>query len=203
MASVKTGLKDLSVLQLIEKSRYIISQTSQNFSPPPQELALVIAATDALVEANLLAQAKGSYWFDVKKVRTKELLHQLRQLAAWVTMVSNRSETIITGSGFEVKKGNARLGSLPPPAGLVTLLTKMPGCIVLRWKPVHGKKLYGVEINRDDVMDESQWKHAISVTRAKAIIRNLENKQQYWVRVKAVGTAGASPPSEPVPGYVW
>ena len=202
MARIKEGLKDIKTLDLIAKSRHIISQITQNLIPAPM-LAQVIAATEALVAANNAAYGRGSYSMVVKREKRKALLLVLKSLAGWVQAYSMGSREIIVKSGFEVCRGNTRLGILPPPKGLRTLFTRLDGGLPVRWKPVHGKKTYILEINAGDVMDESQWKRCLYVSKTSALIKNLESQKKYWVRVKTVSTAGVSVPSGPVQGLVW
>lgn len=202
MARVKQGLKDIKTPDLIAKSRLIISEITKNFTPPPL-LAQVIAATEALNEANISAMGKAAIAFTAKQEKREALIELLKKLSYWVEMECKGSALMIVKSGFEVKKGNARLGAPVAPQNATMVLSKEAGELLVRWKPVHGKKSYVVELNGHDVFDESKWIIMETSTKAKARIKGLESQKKYWVRIRTISTRGISSPSNPVPGLVW
>ncbi|MDZ4847051.1 MAG: fibronectin type III domain-containing protein [Chitinophagales bacterium] len=202
MARVKEGLKDIKTLDLLAKSRYIISEITKNFTPPPL-LAQVIATTKALDEANNAAYGRGTYAIQIRDEKKEALIVLLQSLAGWVQAISGGSETMIMKSGFEIRKQNIRLGMPSAPQGVITILTKAPGVLLVRWKPVHGKRSYIVELNEVDVMDDGKWKLVQYSSKTKARLTGLESRKTYWVRIRTNSTRGVSLPSNEVIGMVW
>lgn len=202
MATVKLGIKDIPTPQLLAKAKYIIGQITRH-AEPSHELDLLRTATDELQAAYLAAQNRGTQEFNIKKEKQALLLLRLRCMGGWVQSRSGGSAVFIGQCGFETRKRSTRLGIAPPPEGVVTVFTSREGALLLRWKPVHGKRSYNVEINAGDALDESQWKMAQTVTKTKAEFTGLESNRKYWVRVRTLSTAGLSAASAPVIGMVW
>ena len=105
---------------------------------------------------------------------------------------------IIKTAGFSVKAPGTPIGQLPAPTGLFALPSEHQGSADLGWDPMRGARSFIIERAADSA-EPLVWTQAGVSTRAKATVNTMTPGNKYWFRVSAVGAAGASAWSDPVP----
>jgi hypothetical protein len=72
-----------------------------------------------------------------------------------------------------------------------------PGHVDLRWRTIYGAKAYNIERAEDG--PELIWKFMTTTTKREASVNTMVSGKKYWHRIAAIGAAGQSPWSDPVP----
>ena len=119
------------------------------------------------------------------------------QTAGYVVSVAGGDETLILSAGFEVKKPGGHIGPLPKVANLHADLTDKPGEILADWDTMHGAHEFEVQRNDGDPAVEADWNVVGFTTKSKFLDQGLTSGSVHWYRVRARGTAGDSPFSDP------
>ncbi len=199
MAKVKRGLSGLSVPLLLVKSLHIQESMNGNvnFPTPDPPLTDIAAKTDALTAATQAAESGDHALVALKKQLRRELIALLNRLGTYVELTSKGDEQQILSSGFDVAGGNAPIGPVTAPAGLVAIVSAFIGSIDLDWKPVRGALTYLMQINAVDPDTEAEWKQLAVVSQSKFSAQGLQTGTVYWFRVAAIGAAGQGPFSDP------
>ncbi len=196
---VKVGLTGLKPSDLVAKSIQVESSMNSNplFATPTPTLADVTAAREEL-EIRITAAAMGDRSaIALRKDQEKVLKTLLQKLASYVQIASNSESDILT-SGFDVRRKGEAIGHLSRPAALDAKRTDAEGVVQLSWKPVNGSQHYIVEMTTSDPMTGSaSWAHLAYTGKSNQEVTNLTPGTVYWFRVRALGSKGQSPFSDP------
>lgn len=87
---------------------------------------------------------------------------------------------------------------MPQVDGLDCTIGDAEGRVILRWKSIKGAKSYEIQVSVDPITTTS-WKAAdpsVS-TKASVTLDGLPSGGRCWFRVRAIGSAGAGPWSDP------
>ncbi len=203
MSLIKLGLNRLSVPDKIQFGRQIVKALTANPNfpePPSPALAEVTADSDALQTAyndakaaRAAAKAKTTEQDD----KAAELDWTLTQLAAWVEKESDGDKAKIESAGFSVRSVPTPIGELPPPEDVQVLPSDHAGTADVRWKSVRGARAYVIE--RTPEGPEPHWTVIGNSTKKQATLNSMVSGTKYWFRVAAIGAAGQSAWSDPVP----
>jgi hypothetical protein len=82
-------------------------------------------------------------------------------------------------------------------ANLTADLTDKPGEILADWDTMHGAHEFEVQRISGDTIVEDAWRVVGFTTKSKFLDQGLESGSVHWYRVRARGTAGESPFSDP------
>ena len=198
-AKVKVDLRGLTVTELIQKSRSIVTQSTGNAvaTGSPVTLAQLTTQTDLL-------DAKAQAWevnHQAGLVLTTEqgglksgLIELLTQFGAFVEIKANGDAALIQSTGFDVRASNTTPVGL---LGQVPNLSATDGELDLDWNNLLGAKGYLMQQSLDPVTPTS-WTSLNPVSPSKATIKNLTSGTKYWFRVAATGTDVPGPWSNPV-----
>lgn len=198
MKSIKIGLDGLSALDKVAKALYIEGKLTGNadFPTPQPPVADITAARTAL--ENAIADAlNGGKDATFKKNQAEEALDELIvQEAGYVLSIAGGDEALILSAGFEVRKPASPIGALKAPTNLRADLTDMQGQIKVMWDRVVGS--HENEVQRCDTDPSTgEWKLLGMTTRSTYYDNGLESGSVHWYRVRARGTVGDSPFSDP------
>lgn len=198
MATIKIGLTGLSALDKVAKCLFIETKLTGNAAfPGAAAFILLLTAARLKLEAAIAATLDGGKAATFAKNEAEAEMDELiTQVAGYVVSVAGDNETLILSAGFEVRKQPASIGALPAPTGMVADLTDKPGVIRSDWDPVHGAHEFEVERNDGDPAVDP-WKVIGFTTKSKFEDTGLASGSKHWYRVKARGTAGDSPYSDP------
>lgn len=199
MKGIKVGLDGLSALDKVAKALLIELKLTGNVAFPGAA-AYVLLLTAARVKLeNAIAQALngGKDATFAKNEAEAELDEVIMQTAGFVVSVAGNNEALILSAGFEVRKPGAPIGALPAPPNLRADLTDQIGEIRVDWDVVHGSHEFELQRNSGDPADEAAFKTIAFTTKSKFMDKGLASASVHWYRVKARGTAGDSPWSDP------
>lgn len=157
-----------------------------------------IDAVDAVVQdyaESLTEQASAESFLRAATVRKQQARKATEEgltgLASLVALVAKGRATVISSAAMELKHERKRLGKLPAPENLSSETSEWEGACELRWELVHGSSIYEIEYRLHPV--DSPWQHFGYSTAAKCRVTGLVPGTMYFFRVRAIGSAGASP----------
>jgi hypothetical protein len=141
----------------------------------------------------------ASLTHDTVKIRQRNdarqaLTELFVRLAPYLEMLAQGDTDILTGTGYDLRKEPQRgqnSGTLPAPGGLRVAHGPLSGSLEVRVDRLPGAGSYEVQTAQGDPTQEANWKHALTSTTSTHIpLENLNPGQTYWVRVRAIGSAG-------------
>ena len=201
MAKPKLELRGLTPLQKVQKTSDFVTATTgnANFTTPNPSLATLTAKADALSAAfSAREAAKQALEQAQTELNTAEedLGSTLTLFAAYVETTSGGDAAKILSSGLAVRGAPAPIGPLPQVEGLDSIIGDAEGQLTLRWKAVKGTKTYEVQCCADPIT-ASGWTGVGLPTKATLVVTGLTSGTRCWFRVRAIGTAGPGPWSDP------
>lgn len=201
MAKPKLELKGLTPLQKVQKLGDLVTAATgnANFPTPNPSLATMTAKGDALAAA-FSAREAAKLTLDEKQAALEfadgDADGALVAYAAYVESTSGGDEQKILSAGLAVKGKPTPIGPLPQVEGLECVVGATEGQVVPRWKPVKGAKAYEIQTCPDPIT-AAGWQAAGMSTKATLIVNGLPSGGRCWFRVRAIGTAGPGPWSDP------
>jgi hypothetical protein len=202
MALIKLSLDRLSVPDKIQFGRQIVQAMSgnPNFPPPTPALPAVTAGSDTLEtsyndaqSARQLAKSKTS----IQDNDASSLDWTITQLAYYVESTSDGDKAKIESAGFSVRNPPAPIGLLPAPTDLQVVASEFAGSADLNWKSGRGSRAFTIERAEDAPVPE--YEVIGTSTKKYASLNSMVSGKKYWFRVAAIGAAGQSAWSDPVP----
>jgi hypothetical protein len=201
MAKPKLNLDQLSFDEKLTQANQIKTKLTGNATFPNPVPTLT--AYGPLITA---ASASNAAWMDVQllsKQRTAERLAAYAaldaatvQLAAYVEAASGGDAAKIESAGMSVR-GQRTPPQVPAQVLNLSLTTgDFPGTLDVAFDPTSGAKTYELQTSPDP-MSESSWVFKQSLAKSSGTIAGLTSGSKVWVRVRAVGAAGAGPYSDP------
>jgi hypothetical protein len=202
MNYARIGLDDLTLPAQIQYGRRLIAgfTGNPNFPTPNPTVAALTAATDALEAAYNDARAARLTAKTKTQLQDEKMAafgETVSLLASYVDNASGGDATVIESSGFAVRATPSPVGPLPAPSDVQATASAHPGHAELRWRSVYGAKAYNIE--RAEGGAELVWKYMATTTKREASVNSMVSGKTYWHRVAAVGAAGQSAWSDPVP----
>lgn len=202
MKTIKIGLDGLTALDKVAKALFIETKLTGNLAFPGAAALLVLLTAARLKLENAIAATLdgGKAATFAKNEAEAEVDELITQLAGYVVSVAAGDEALILSAGFEVRKPGSPIGALPAPANLRADLTDKPGEILADWDPVRGSHEFEMQRNSTDPAVEADWSTLGMTTKSKFLDTGLKSGSTHWYRVRARGTAGDSPFSDPARG---
>lgn len=202
MNQIKLGLNSLSIPDKIQFGRQIVlaMTDNSNFPTPNPTLAALLDSSETLEDsynealaARQAAKAKTSVQDD--DGANFDLV--LMQLANYVENASNGDKAKIESAGFSLRNPPSPIGALPAPEDLQAVPSQHAGTADVSWNAVRGAKAYCIERAVD--AQELDWGVIGMSTKKEASLNSMVSGRRYWFRVAAIGAAGQSAYSDPVP----
>jgi hypothetical protein len=167
-----------------------------NFPTPPVTMANLRTAKDDFTTKIAAALSGGVADTAAKNNSRQTLMGMLRQLAAYVQMISNGDLAVLLSSGFQAQSTNRASVQLDKPAGLI-VKNGMSGQLVATVNAVRNTNMYEGRIRLSD--EGSSWLPSVFTGDSQHIIFNgLTRGKDYTVQVRALGGAtGQSDWSDP------
>ncbi|MBK9539313.1 MAG: fibronectin type III domain-containing protein [Flavobacteriales bacterium] len=194
---MKAGLQKLKAPDLVGKSEHVEGQMAGNlnFPTPSPTVADLTAARTALVAAIAAASGGGHAAIAIKNDAAKRLHQLLTNMARYVNSVAAGDVDKAVSSGFELAKRPDPIDRLDAPTKFEGRTAAIEGQVDLRWKGVHGGRMYFVYMSRDN---GGTWEQVGMVSRGRFTVTGLTSGTLYSFRVTAVGRVGEGPLSETV-----
>jgi hypothetical protein len=201
MASIVTGLTRMTDVQVIQFAKKVHTALMDNANvpapnPPLPRLQELIAMAESTLHGYETEKAVLRNRKNLRDEAIKALCNGLRLEADTVQAATNGDPDRMETTGF-------RAGKRPSPVGIPAQVTRLvleagptEGTLKASWKPVRGVKVYEMETSPDP-MGTNTWAYKGTATKARAIINNFNSGMRIWLRVRAIGTAGPGPWSDP------
>ena len=153
------------------------------FPDPPFDLAELKSSAQALEQADIAAQDRGSALIDRRKRLEQGVIGQLRELAAYVQFIAQGNPQIIYAAGFETASQNTSQTPLPRPQ-LYSIYNPASTQLGLKVKPLRNARVYEVQVHTGD----GQWRPQQTFQNTRRMwVTGLVPGTMYWVRVRAIG----------------
>jgi hypothetical protein len=192
MSIIALKLKDKSVDELITFALELhsgLTASAAMFATPPVALADFQSSIDALQLAQQGTIMGGRAATIIRNEKLKQLLNNVKQLARYVELTSNGNvETIMLAKLPLKRRGPLRYENLETPQ-IVSADSLYSETVSLRWKKISNAKAYEVEYCMDPITADG-WKKAPIISAARTVINGLTRKEEYWFRVRALGSQG-------------
>lgn len=202
MSYAKIGTDGLTVPARIQYLRRLATALTgnPNFPTPNPAPAALTAGADALESAYNEAQAarlvsKSKTAVQDEQSAAMNLL--VAQLASYVDNASGGDAEKIESAGFGVRATPTPIGELPAPTDVQVLPSEHSGSADVSWSPLRGAKAYIIE--RAPEAPNLSWGVIGTSTKSRTSLNSMASGNRYWFRVAAVGAAGQSAWSDPVP----
>ena len=202
MSNAKIGVDGLTVPAKIQYVQRLGAATTgnPNFPTPTPTIPVLLAGADSLETnyndaqaARLISKTKTGLQDDQNAAL--DLL--VAQLASYVDAASGGDATKIESAGFEVRATPSPVGTLPAPTDLQVLPSEHSGSADVSWKGVFGARAYSIERAAD--APSLEYSVIGNSTKKQTSLNSMVSGKKYWFRVAAIGAAGQSAWSDPVP----
>jgi Fibronectin type III domain len=196
MAKPKLQLKKKSDAELLPFAQNIVTNMTgnANFTAPiPTLAALTAKITDFQTQVQTVIEIQSNLRLAlVDRDATRAGLEvMLTQLASYVEAAAAGNESKILSSGMEVRGALTPAGPLPAPQNLVASPSALEGQIDLVWQAVPASSSYEVDCRQQG--GAATWERVKTVTASRLTVVDLTPGVLYGFRVRAIGSAGASP----------
>lgn len=203
MAKVKMGFAKLNVPEQVERSRSIVSALTGNavYPAPVPALNIVSDAATALETAYNESRNRDKNKVAIMRLRRKELLALIVQLAAYVQEASGGNEEKILSSGFSTAKPPSPHSDTAGPVYNLQLKDgSAEGKIRVDFDKATDAVLYLVLVAFDPDFSKQEPKGITTKTHKE--IGNFDTGTKVWVKVIALGRENPGTPSDAVPFIV-
>jgi len=169
-----------------------------HYPSPSPTLPVVQTALDEFITSVSNAANGGVTLTSIKNDKRAVLVALLRQLASYVQANCKGDMTVLLSSGFPIQKPQrSPVGVLPAPGNLTVTLGARSGELNASAAPIAGAAIYNWRVTTATV--PSVIVQSAQTTAASNIFDNLTPGVVYNVEANAVGSAGPSDWSDPVP----
>jgi hypothetical protein len=200
MSKIKLGMDNLTVAQLLELARQIVTGMTgnTNFPTPNPTLAQLATSADNLDTARqeaLAARNVAKTKTLVQNQRQDELRAMLRKMVAYVENVGGEDEAIITSAGMSVKAAATSGGDVSIVDGVAFTMGDSENEVDFTWDSTSGAQSYIIQMSATPPPDAS-WTQIKTVTKSKGTLTGLTSGQRCWFRVAAISASGQGPWSD-------
>ena len=197
MQIIKAGTSKLKPAELVGKSEHIEKSMTgnANFANPVPTVAELTTAREKLVAAIADAQSGAHAAIASKNIAATTLSQLLVRMSRYVNSVAAGDVTKAVSSGFELAKKPDPIDQLEAPTNFEGRTATIAGQVDLRWKGVHGGRMYFVYMSTDN---GASWEQVGMSSRGRFTVTGLTSGQVYAFRVAAIGRVGEGPVSETV-----
>ena len=202
MAQAKLDLQNLPIPQKVQFLRTVVTKATGNPDATGSDptVAQIAAAADTLETTSLAAENARKTSETATTVQTSAENAADRVITKFAKFAENKTDgdpARLQGLGFAIRAATTTpIGQLTQPQNLVILVGDNDGELDPDWDSVKGTKTYEVQSSHDPITPTS-WTGAAMVTKSKATVSGLATGTKYWFRVRAIGSAGPGPWSDP------
>jgi hypothetical protein len=200
MSKIKLGMDKLSVAQLLELAKQIVTAMTgnTNFPTPNPTLTQLTTATNNLDTARqeaLVARNVAKTKTLVQNQQQDELRAMLRKMVAYVENVGGEDEAIITSAGMSVKAAATSGGDVAIVDGVAFTMGDNDNEVDFTWDSTSGAQSYIIQMSATPPPNAA-WTQIKTVTKSKGTLTGLASGQRCWFRVAAISASGQSPWSD-------
>jgi len=191
MIPINTSFGSYSDAEFENKAQNIFQliSTEKSFTPPFAGMAAFEACIKTYSEV-LAVSMNGDRLIIAKKNAARTALEKmLKKVAGYVTMIAGDDTTLISLSGFDVRKPREPRPAVSAPENIQVKSGDNDGELLVSVNAVSDVKTYHFEHTADPLTESSTWTTALE-TRSSHLFTGLKPGQKYWFRVAAVGLRG-------------
>ena len=202
MAQVKLDLQNLPIPQKVQFLRTVVTKATGNpdavgSDPTPAQIA---AAADALEAAFLTAENARQTSETATTLQTNAENEADRLITKFAKFAENKTDgdqARLQGLGLAVRASSTTpIGTLAQVKNLAVLVGDNDGELDPDWDAVRGARTYELQRSGDPITATS-WTTVATVTKSKATVSGLTSGTKNWFRVRAIGSTGPGPWSDP------
>jgi len=198
---VKLSMTGLSEADRVARLQDVVTHMTgnANFTTPNPTLASVqthVTTANTKITAAIAAVTAARMAIQEKRAAVEVVENDFRLLGLYVENVANGDEAKIASAGFELRTPPTPAGIPAAPLGVSAAAGSFPGQLVLRWDPVTGSVIYEIQTTNDP-MTEASWVSRGTSTKTTGSVTGLPSGNYCWARVRAIGSAGPGPFSDP------
>lgn len=186
--------------KLITRVGGIVTSMTGNasYTTPEPSMPDMAASLGAFQTAVSNAEGGGVTLTAIKREKRTALVALTRQLASYVQVACNGDMAVLVSSGFPIQKPQRQpVGVLAAPSKLTVSYGPRSGELRAVAAPVAGAAVYNWQISTEATPNVVL--QSVQTTAARNTFANLTPGVVYRVVVNAVGSAGPSNWSDPVP----
>jgi len=193
---------DSDALLITDTGSIITAMTGNaSYPTPAPTLTVVQTALNDFIAAVADAANGGVTLTAIKNDKRADLVALLRELASYVQVACKGDLTVLLGSAFPIQKPQRfPIGVLPAPTGLTVTLGSRTGELNASATPIPGAGIYNWRVMA--AAQPTVVVQSAQTTAASNIFDNLTPGVVYNIQANAVGSAGPSDWSDPVPQMV-
>jgi hypothetical protein len=169
---------------------------------PAPALATLSVANDSYRNAYHASRTQDSVQIGRRNESRLTLTAMLRQLAPYLEFVAHGDTAALASTGYDLRRDAVRTSSFEPllaPKGFKVQHGPHRGSLAVRVNRVAGAGSYEVQITQGDPTQDAGWQHALTaLSSTRIILSDLPLLQSLWIRVRAIGIAGAGLWTAPV-----
>lgn len=201
MKNITLGLHSRDDEQTIQLTENIITGMTGNpnfGTPNPPLNTLEVVKEELLTLVNEVGAAREalSYKISQRKAKLQQLRTLLTQEAEYVENTSAGDLLKIQSASMPLRAPAISRGLPAKVLSLETFPGENDGQLLARWEPVEGALNYEVQTT-GDANNAASWVQRAIVSPARAAIDGLPSGGRCWIRVRAFGTKGPGPFSDP------
>ena len=202
MAQVNLDLQGKPIPQKVQFLRAVVTQSTGNPNATGSDPTLIqiTTAADTLETKALDAKNKRDASETATTQQNTAENEADRLITKFAKFVENKADgdaAKIQSCGLAVRAAaSTPIGQLVQAKNLVALAGDNDGELDTDWDSVKGAKTYELQSSHDPITPTS-WTAAAMVTKSKATVPGLVTGTKYWFRVRAIGSAGPGPWSDP------
>ena len=188
-----------SVLQKIEKVRFVVQKMTENaadYPAPNPPLADMTSQADRLEAAETAASEGGKDRTSARDVELAALVDMMDLQVLYVQTISQGNEVLAEKAGMEVKSDGKPWPVPLQPQGFVAKPGKFDGSVYMRCKGTLYKKMYVFQMFVDEEGGKGEWIDIRTQGSNIYLHEGLERGRIYRFRVYATNSAGEGPVSE-------
>jgi hypothetical protein len=197
MNRLNSGFSKLADDQFDNKAQSIVAALTGNANFPTTTPTLASIGTDLTACQQALAMQSGQARDTQIAATRAKLADSLEKLARGLELVPNVTEAMLATSGFELRKVPSVSGEIVAAPGNVRLKqTGVSGVVQVLCDAVNRASAYEMQYTLDP--NAGPWIDGETFASTRGIgISGLTRGKDYWVRLRAIGTNGPGPWSDP------
>jgi hypothetical protein len=202
MAKVRTNASKMSLSQLQAAVGNVITKMTGNANfatpnPPLATMSSLLADSQTKAAAYVAAVNAAEQVMTERDLARKALVDAFEQLAAYVQNQSGGDEVIILSSGYDVRGTATPVGPVAQVLNVAVTEGDGEGMLDVQWDPTKGAMSYEVALTTGADPATATYTQVALPTGSKTTLTGLTSGTRVWIKVRAIGSEGPGPWSDP------
>jgi hypothetical protein len=202
MAKVRTNASKMSLSQLQAAVGNVITKMTGNANfatpnPPLATMSSLLADSQTKAAAYVAAVNAAEQVMTERDLAKKALADAYELLAAYVQNQSAGDEVVILSSGYDVRGTPIPVGPIGQVLNLSVTEGDGPGMLDTQWDPTKGATGYEVALTTGADPATATYTQVALPTGSKTTLTGQTSGTRVWIKVRAIGSEGPGPWSDP------